>query len=313
MDADRLQSVMARWFPHRVVTISRPATGVSTLVFHVRVDGDIYWARLGEDAGERRDGEVAAHRLMNGIGLPVPGVVRYEADPPELDRSISLTTHIPGVPIATLPPAPWLQDVAVEAGRILARINAIEIPGFGWAYASERQGTPRGHYPSRAAWAREYGESLRTVDASGVLPLPVIRAVSVAVETWAGAPDRSTSSLAHGDFDASHLYVDPERRVLTGIIDFGEVRGAGRLYDLGHLLLHDGEQGRPELFTSVLRGYAEIFPLPGDVIHRIRREAITIGTRALSIQLERPPSAYRDWLTTRLVSLTQVDRERRAS
>lgn len=249
---------------------------------------------------------------MSGLGLPVPGIVRYEADPAELDRSISLTTHIPGVPIATLPPAPWLQDVAVEIGRILARINAIEIPGFGWAYASARQGTPRGHYPSCAAWAREYREALRKLQASNTLSVPVMRAVSVAVETWAGAPDRSTSSLAHGDFDASHLYVDPERRILTGIIDFGELRGAGRLYDLGHLLLHDGEHGRPELVTSVLRGYAEILPLPGDAIDRIRREAITIGTHALAIQLDRPPSPYRDWLATRLASLAVSSQEYRS-
>ena len=285
---------------------------MSTPVFRLRVDDDTYWARLGEDPGERRDGEIAAHRLMTGIGLPVPRVVRYEADPPELDRSIALTTHVPGVPVSTLQPAPWLTHVAVEAGRVLARINAIKVSGFGWAYASERQGIPIGQYPTRAAWAGEYREALRKLQASDALPVHVMRAVSVAVETWASAPDLATASLAHGDFDASHLFVDPGQQALTGIIDFGEARGAGRFYDLGHLLLHDGEDGRPEIFTSVLRGYADIHPLPGDVLDRIRLEATAVGTRALSIQVDRPPSPYRDWLATRLGFLADSSQEDRS-
>lgn len=304
-----VRAVMARWFPDAVITISRPETGVSTPVFRVRIDGDTYWARLGEDAGECRDGEIAAHRLMSGIGLPVPGVVRYEAEPPELDRSIALTTQIPGVPVSTLQSAPWLGEVAVEIGRILARINAIEVTGFGWAYPSERRGTPCGQYTSRAAWILGYGEALRTVEASGALPLPVMRDVARAMEDWASEPDCVTASLAHGDLDSTHLYVDPERRAFTGIIDFGELRGAGQLYDLGHLLLHDGESGCPTLFADVLRGYAEVSALPDDVWQRIRMQAMVIGMRSLAIQLGRHPSPYRDWLTTRLVTLAEWSEE----
>lgn len=38
--------------------------------------------------------------------------------------------------------------------------------------------------------------------------------------------------LAHGDFDTTHIYQDNGR--YTGIIDFGEIRGADRWYDLGY-------------------------------------------------------------------------------
>ena len=108
---------------------------------------------------------------MAGMEPPVPSVVRYESAPPELERSIALTTHIPGVPVSTLPPARWLGDVAV--GRVLARINAIEVAGFGWAYSSTRNGTPVGGYTSRAAWIREYLKARRTLQASDALPVPV--------------------------------------------------------------------------------------------------------------------------------------------
>lgn len=300
---------MTRWFPHARITISRPGTGVSTPVFRVGIDEEAFWARLGEEPGERRDGEVAAHRLMATCGLPVPDVVRYEAAPPELDRSISLTMHITGVPISTLQPSTWLEHVAVQIGHVLARINAIELSGFGWAYASEHHGIPTGQYASRDGWVQEYRDSLHLVEVSGALPKLVMRAITTAVGTWASEPDRTGAWLVHGDLDASHLYVDPERGALTGIIDFGELRGADQFYDLGHLLLHDGEFGQPELFTKVLRGYGEAATLPLDAMTRIRSVAIAIGIRALAIQLGRPPSPYREWLQRRLITLAKSGEE----
>lgn len=308
-----MQKMLARWFPHARVTIVRAGMGASTPVFRVRVDDEIYWARLGEEPGEHRDGEVAAHRLVSSQELPVPNVLRYETAPPELDRSVTLTTHVPGVPISTLQPAPWLGDVAVEVGRILARINAIEVSGFGWAFASESHGAPKGERDSRNAWVAEYREALHRIETSGAMPVDVMRVTAGAVHAWTSEPDRSTAWLAHGDFDSTHVYVDPERRVVTGIIDFGELRGADRLYDLGHLLLHDGESGRPELFANVFRGYGEVCPLPDDVITRIQTEALVIGTRALAIQLGRAPSPYRDWLAMRLVTLARWFKERHSA
>lgn len=302
---------MARWFPRAHITISRPRTGVSTPVFRVGIDEETFWARLGEESGERRDGEVAAHRLMATFRLPVPDVVRYETAPPELDRSISLTTHITGVPIFTLQPSTWLEHVAVQIGHVLARINAIEVSGFGWAYASARHEVPTGQYVSRDGWVQEYRDALRQVEVSGALPQPVMRAITVAVDTWASEPECDGAWLVHGDLDASHLYVDPVRGALTGIIDFGELRGADRLYDLGHLLLHDGESGPPELFTNVLRGYREDATLPHDATTRIRTGAIAIGIRALAIQSGRPPSPYREWLRSRLITLAKPNEEGR--
>lgn len=163
---------------------------------------------------------------------------------------------------------------------------------------------PVGACCSRDEWVGGYREALRHVRASGILPATVIRDVDGAVARWGQEPDRATGWLAHGDFDASHVYVDPQRAILTGIIDLGELRAADRWYDLGHLLLHDGESSRPALFPGVLSGYAEISPLPDDATERIRTLAIVIGTRALAIQLGRPPSAYRAWLARRLVELS---------
>jgi Ser/Thr protein kinase RdoA (MazF antagonist) len=114
--------------------------------------------------------------------------------------------------------------------------------------------------------------------------------VSEAVECWAALPGSATSYLAHGDLDSTHLYVDPAsaRKTFTGIIDFGEIRGADPLYDLGHLLLHDGEGGRPVLLPHLLAGYAQVTPLPDDATDAIRLQALAIGARARHPARPRP-------------------------
>lgn len=307
---DRLSivAVVARWFPNREIDVSLAETGMSTPVFRVLIDEEVLWVRLGEEPGERRDGEAAAHRRLVADGLPVPEVMRYEAHPPELDRSIMLTAHIRGIPLSDLEldsrDGP-IANAAREAGRALAKINRVPVQGFGWAFASSEAAIPVAEHRTRSSWAGEYREASRVVVESNVLEPEVARTLHTDIERWAQVPDSTTGALAHGDFDTTHVYVDPERLVFTGIIDFGELRGADALYDLGHLWLHEGEQGRPRLFPYILDGYGEVTPLPTDAMEQIRIRSLAIGIRALAIQLGRPPSTYRGWLTERLAHLVR--------
>lgn len=313
MNPDHVRPVVARWFPHGEISIFRAESGVSTPVFRVLVSDKPFWVRLGEEPGERRNGEVAAHRLLYAGGIPVPEVIRYEPCPPELDRSITLTSHVPGMPLADVQAGSWLPTLAADVGRLLAHINRIPVHGFGWAYASDEHGVPAGEHPSRSGWAREYVSAVRVVRESDVLDGAAVDWLEAAVGQWTQVPDRATASLAHGDFDTTHIHVDPDDGTLVGVIDLGELRGADPLYDLGHLLLHDGEAGRPRMFPHILSGYAEVSPLPDRVMDQIRLQALVIGTRALAIQLGRPPTPYRNWLLDRLrtlIMLHELERNR---
>jgi aminoglycoside phosphotransferase (APT) family kinase protein len=285
------------------VRISRAGAGTSTPVFAVKVGGETYFARLGEQPGERRDAEVAAHRILTEAGVPVPAIVRYESAPPELDRSIALTSRMPGVALADVTAGAWLPDVGRAAGAALARINEIPVQGYGWVQDMTCDGVLVAEHPTRAAWAREYVAASETVAARSLLGSERANRVTDAVRQWAALPGTVASHLAHGDFDTTHVYIDPESGAFTGIIDFGEMRGADRLYDLGHLLLHDGEVGRPAVLPSALRGYAGGVPMPNDAMDEMCLQAIAIATRALAIQLRRAPNAYRDRLAQRLVAL----------
>jgi aminoglycoside phosphotransferase (APT) family kinase protein len=300
---EHVHAVLARWFPERAVTITQAGTGVSTPVFAVEVDDGMYYARLGEEPGERRDAEVAAHRILTGAGVPVPAIVRYESAPAELDRSIQLTSRMPGGALADLPAGEWLPEVGRAAGEALARINAVPVRGYGWVRDITRDGVLVAEHVSRAAWAKEYVDAAETLAGSPILGSGHAARVMACVRRWAALSCPSASHLAHGDFDTTHVYIDPASGAFTGIIDLGEIRGADRLYDLGHLLLHDGEAGRPTVLPPVVRGYAGRVPVPDEAMDDIRLQAIAIATRALAIQLRRAPGPYRDWLEQRLIAL----------
>jgi len=87
----------------------------------------------------------------------------------------------------------------------------------------------------------------------------------------------------------------------TGIIDFGEVHGADPFYDLGHALLHDGENGIPPLVGHLLDGACDrTGTLRSPTDHAaIQAQAIAIGVRHLAIASRRG-SPYAATLVTRL-------------
>jgi Ser/Thr protein kinase RdoA (MazF antagonist) len=74
--------------------------------------------------------------------------------------------------------------------------------------------------------------------------------------------------LAHGDFDHTHVFADGG--AYAGIIDFGEIRGGPRLYDVAHWAL----QSPPE---ALLKGYAQVAPLPDDHERVVAALSIEIG------------------------------------
>lgn len=279
-------------------------TGGSTPVYRVTAGGAVTYLRLGEEPGERRDAEVRVHELLRERGVPVPEVLRFEPTPPELDRSAVLTSTIAGRPIARSTPIAVVRRIACHVGHDLATISTIPVTGYGWvdSVGGEDRRLVAEH-ATRAIWAAEYLVATETVIASGIFDDDVSGTLREAMRMWADLPDRGSSRLAHGDFDTSHIYTDPETDAYTGIIDFGEIRGADSFYDLGHISAHAADAFGAEVFDAVLTGYRERVDLPADAERHIRVQATAIATRALSIQLGRPQNAYRRELINRLHAL----------
>ena len=281
-------------------------TGGSTPVYRAIAGGTVSYLRLAEEPGERRDAEIRVHELLRTRDLLIPEVLRFEPAPPELDRSATLTSEIVGRPLDGQMPIAAVRQTSRRAGRDLAVINSLPVRGYGWVdvVLGEDRHLVAEHL-TRAAWASEYRAATDTVIASRVLDSGLDGTLRDAMRTWADLPDQGWSRLAHGDFDTTHIYVDSETHTYTGIIDFGEIRGADPLYDLGHLWMQAASAFATDVFDHVLAGYGEQGGLPDNWRNGIRLQAIAIAIRALAIQLGRPEHAYRGTLVDRLRTLLE--------
>jgi hypothetical protein len=208
--------------------------------------------------------------------------VHVEAEPGDLDRSFLLVTGLAGRSLADHGTDEQARRAARAAGQDAALINAVEVDGFGWLLRDGLPGLraelasycdfliadlPR-QWPGRLAGLFTATELDALQSAVGqARQLPVLRA-----------------RLTHGDLDVTHIWLDDHGRY-AGLIDFGEMRGTCRYFDLGHFLLHDGEIRSVPLFEDFLVGYGNAAPLPRDHRDLIRLSAITSGLRQLSLWL----------------------------
>jgi len=165
----------------------------------------------------------------------------------------------------------------------------VPVDGFGWI-ARDSGDTTRleAEFASYRAFAfNQLEENLTLLGASALRPAGIV-AVRRTIERYDAlfdAEDAGQARLAHGDFDATHIYQQGGR--YTGVIDFGEIRGAGPCYDLGHIKLHDGEKLPTPMLPYLLEGYARVTPLPADAPRRIALASLVIAIKALGRQVQK--------------------------
>lgn len=266
----------------RSVSVEPASPNRLLVVYRVRADGVVYYLRVAEEPGQDLTTDALVLGRLAGLGVRVPEVVRAEAGPGDLDRSFLLVTGLAGRSLAEHGTDEQARRGARAAGHDAALIDAVEVEGFGWLLRDGRPGLRAGlasyrdfvvadlprRWPGRLAslfTAREL-DALESA-AGQARQLPVRRA-----------------RLAHGDLDVTRIWLDDHGRY-AGLIDFGEMRGTCRYFDLGHFLLHDGEIGSVPLFEDFLAGYGKAAPLPPDHRDLIRLSAITSGLAQLSLWL----------------------------
>jgi aminoglycoside phosphotransferase (APT) family kinase protein len=266
----------------RSVSVEPASPGRLLVVYRVRADGLIYYLRVAEEAGEDLTTDAQVLALLAGLGVRVPAVVHAEAEPGDLDRSFLIVAALAGQSLARHGTGEQVRRAVRAAGRDTALINAIEVEGFGWL---RRDGLPglRGELTAYSDFV--------TSDLPGRWPGWLARAFTTAeldaLQDVVGQERRLPAPrghLAHGDLDATHIWLDGHGRY-AGLIDFGERRGTDRHFDLGHFLLHDRAAPPGPLFEDFLAGYSQAAALAEDHRELIRRSAILSGLRQLSLWL----------------------------
>jgi aminoglycoside phosphotransferase (APT) family kinase protein len=283
VDIALLGPVVRRVFPGaRSVSVEPASPGRLLVVYRVRVDGVSYYLRVAEEADEDLTTDAQVLARLAGLGVRVPVVVHVEAAPGDLDRSFLIVAALAGGSLASHGTDEEARRAVRAAGRDAALINAIEVEGFGWL---RRDGLP-GLRAERARYAEFVASDLPgrwPGWLAGAFTGGELEALQAVVDQELQRPV-PRGHLAHGDFDATHIWLDGQGRY-AGIIDFGEMRGADRHFDLGHFLLHDQTARPVPLFEDFLAGYAEAAASAGDHGHLIRRSAIVSGLRQLSLWL----------------------------
>ncbi|TQM09068.1 aminoglycoside phosphotransferase family protein [Pseudonocardia kunmingensis] len=269
-------------------SFARTPDGVSTQVYRVFRGTGTFYLRVAEEPGDDLRTEADLHDRLRGLGVRVAEVVHVEPFVAGIDRSVLITTEVPGTSLAEVGNPVAAVTVAEEAGRDLALLGTVPVDGYGFV----RRCGPG--WPLHAEYPRH--DAFVTSD----LPRPWPGALAALfggrdLESLHGLVERERAcppdraALAHGDFDVTPIFCADGR--YTGLIDLGEIRGAEPLFDLGHFLLHDRETLPVTLLPAVLRGYQHVRPLPADHAATIRRSAVLLGLRQLCRWLG-PPRGF---------------------
>jgi aminoglycoside phosphotransferase (APT) family kinase protein len=283
VDIALLGTVARRVFPGaRSVSVEPASPGRLLVVYRLRADGVIYYLRIAEETGQDLTTDAQVLARLAGLGVRVPAVVHAEARPGDLDRSFLIVSAVAGRSLAGHGTDEQARRAVRAAGRDAALINTLEVEGFGWL---RRDGLPglRAELASYADFVASDLPGRWPGWLAGAFTAAELHALQALADQERQRPV-PRAHLAHGDFDATHIWIDDHGRY-AGIIDFGEMRGADGHFDPGHFLLHDCAARSVPLFEDFLAGYTEAAALAEDHRELIRRSAIISGLRQLSLWL----------------------------
>jgi Ser/Thr protein kinase RdoA (MazF antagonist) len=303
VDLETIRDIADRALPgtgHPVV--ERASGGATTQVYPVHRDGTTLFVRIAEDAEDSMAMEAWVHLELRRRGVRVPAVVLLEPFDDRIRRSIMVTTEIPGRSVRDEGTDLGLHEVLVDAGRDLATIGEVTVRGFGWVRRDPAATSLEAGEASARSLMLENLDGRLAALQEGMLDRREVSAIERAVELNAGTLDGLPSRLAHGDFDDTHVF-----RVggtYSGIIDFGEMRGAPPLYDVAQYALHDRSFAQPTL-PSLLHGYTDVLPLPSDYEMQIAMLALLIGVRVLNLVADRPMPEYQRSLRVGIREMTK--------
>lgn len=278
-------------FPQAPARVERVTEGGSTYVYRIFFPHETFYLRVLPEEGASFSPEVTVHKRLRQMQIKVPEVIYFEHYNELLQRSVMVTTEIKGQSISQSSTLSKLERERIlrEAGRDLACLNNLLVEGFGWV----RRDAPeidylRAEWPAHRTFALEFWESDMAFLGKQVLQPSEVALLQQILSRYDSWLDSEWSYLAHGDFDTTHIYQENGR--YTGIIDFGEIRGTDRWYDLGHFHMRDGELLPFSCLPALISGYREQISLPLAYEQHIRFASLLINVRALVRSLQKRPS-----------------------
>ena len=265
---------IAEQYLDNIISVERVLKGTSTFVYRVTTNSGTYYMRfLPEDASFAV--EVLAHNTLCTVGVSVPRVIGFEHKNELTGLSVMHVDEIPGICIEDDWPQKNLQDILREAGRQLALIHSISVDGFGWI-AKDSYDKLKGEKHSFDEYFCEH----LNYDLQALSQYPFSdeerRQINELMLRARQVLNVQNAVLVHGDFDISHIFHSSYK--YSGIIDFGEIRGNNRLYDLATFV---GFYQDRITYSYLLEGYREIVHLTDEDLYATELMALFIILRFL--------------------------------
>ncbi len=293
VDGQHLETVVQQIFPLAPTQVERVLEGISTNVYRIIYQQETFYLRVLPEEGASFAPEAVVHSQLRQLGIRVPEVIYVEPCNDLLQRSIMVTREVKGQPISQSHSLSQeeLKVILREAGRDLASINSLAVKGFGWIKRDQFTFSLEAQWPTYRLFTLEFWKADLAYLASGTLSSLEVAQLEQAFSYYNAWLDSERSYLAHGDFDTTQIYQEGGR--YTGIIDFGEIRGADSWYDLGHFHMRDGELFPMKLEPYLVHGYEEVATLLQGYEFHIRFMSLLINVRILARSLQkRPPNRY---------------------
>ena len=293
IDIRLIEALVDQVFPCTIPSrVERVEEGVSTYVYRIDRGNELFYLRVLPEVNASFAPEVYVHNLLRAKDVKVPEVVYFEHCNAALQRSVMVTSAIKGKHLGHYAVNEVSRSTLVEAGRDLAVINSVLVRYFGWIRRDSNEASSlEAEFSTYRAFVFEHLEEDLAFLSERVLGRREIKAIWEIINHCDAWLDEEQACLAHGDFDATHIYQEHNR--YTGIIDFGEIRGGDPFYDLGHFQVHDGETLPSRVLPYLLQGYREVVQLPPDYEQRIHFSSLLIAIRTLARSMKKRDIDFR--------------------
>ncbi|WP_199615415.1 aminoglycoside phosphotransferase family protein [Paenibacillus alkalitolerans] len=291
---DLVKQLVSDCLNSKAFMLERVLSGVSTYVYRVHFDGNIFYLRILPEHNLSFGVEVHVHSLLREKEVQVPEVIYFEHHNEAIGMSVMLVKEIHGSSVEACSSMNEYEGILFEAGKQIAILNKVKVDGFGpIKRGKEEYGIAlRGEKNSLHDYIYEYLDEDLFLLSENVFNKNVTSRIKSTLNTGTAQMLSHQSYLSHGDFDDSHIFFHNGK--FTGIIDFGEIEGNSPLYDLGHYKMHDGR--RYAGYHSLVKGYNEVKALTYDDQIEIDLWALWIGVRRLGIVLNRTWGSYHEHL-----------------
>jgi aminoglycoside phosphotransferase (APT) family kinase protein len=277
VDAAAVDALIGRVFPgETTVRWARTPEGSSTQVYRVDRGDDTFYLRVAEESHEDLGVDAELFEQLRRRGIKAPEAVFVARLPPPVDRSVLVMTAVAGEALAAGADEAAARAVTRAAGRDLALLNSMDVRGFGWIRRDRLRWPLHAELSSYPAFVTSDLPRPWPGVMAELFSVPQLGALDEVIADERGR-SLQAGRLVHGDFDPTAIFVSRGR--FSGFIDFGEIRGAEPLFDLGHFLLHDGAVVGWSLFDELVDGYREVVVLPDDFGRAVRTSAALLGLR----------------------------------